>query len=255
MSSMSIVSIMTTIPITIQTPMAKFFGEKACYIFWMANATYQWKLVTSGLGMAVYRVICFKCLFKKHLNHKSMARKILAVEWIVTVGAILTFATLFSINGWERVPNYQECMDMGHQHVETLQAYNMDEFNELVFKGFWVFLGLVIRSCVLLEFLIYLWMIYQLWNHDKENFKEKIITDQMRRDRNHKNIVTLKGQVITFLIEIIYSIYVAVHNSQAHFADASIRSISLIVGSTIISLVQILTSHEMMRFVKRHFDF
>ena len=110
-------------------------------------------------------------------------------------------------------------------------------------------------TLVLLELLIYLWMIYQLWNHDKENFKEKIITDQMRRDRNHKNIVTLKGQVITFLIEIIYSIYVAVHNSQAHFADASIRSISLIVGSTIISLVQILTSHEMMRFVKRRFNF
>ena len=75
------------------------------YIFWMSNAIYQWKLVTSGLGMAVYRVICFKCLFKKRLNTNSMARKIMAVEWIVTAGAILTFATLFCINGWEKVPN------------------------------------------------------------------------------------------------------------------------------------------------------
>ena len=149
MSTMSVVSIMTAVPIAIQTPMAKVFGEKSCYIFWAANFIYQWKLITSGLGMAIYRLICFKFLFKRHLNTKSMARNTMTIEWIVTIGAILTFATLFSINGWERVPNYQECMDMGHQYVETLQAYNMDEFNELVFKGFWVFLGLVIRSCVL----------------------------------------------------------------------------------------------------------
>ena len=41
---MSILSIMATVSIAFQTPMAKIFGEKACYVFWMANAVYTWKM-------------------------------------------------------------------------------------------------------------------------------------------------------------------------------------------------------------------
>ena len=60
----------------------------------MANAVYTWKLLTSGTGMAVYRLLCFKSLFKKHLNKKSMATKILVAEWIVTSVAVLLISTL-----------------------------------------------------------------------------------------------------------------------------------------------------------------
>ena len=255
MSSMSVVSIMTTVPIAIQTPMAKVFGEKACHIFWAANFTYKWKLITSGLGMAIYRLICFKFLFERNLDTKSMARKIMTIECIVVVGAMLSVATLFSMHGWEKAPNYQECMDMGHEQVKTLSNYNIDDYNDIVDSSLRIFLRFVVCSFTLLELLIYLWIIYQLQKHDEKNFEEKIITDQMRRERNQKNIITLRGQVISFLIEIIYSIYVFIHNSQPDFVDASTNSISLIICSTIISLVQILTSHEMMRFVKRHFSF
>merc|ERR1711944_163042 len=98
---MSILSIMTTVPIAIQTPTAKVFGEKSCYLFWLANITCIWKLITSGTGMALYRLFCLKYLFKRNLNTKSMARKIQAAETVVTLGAILTYATLFNMYGWE----------------------------------------------------------------------------------------------------------------------------------------------------------
>ena len=255
MSTMSVVSIMTTVPIAIQTPMAKVFGEQCCYIFWSANFIYTWKLVTSGLGMAIYRLICFKFLFKRNLNTKSIARKTMALEWMVVVGAMLTMATLFSMYGWEKSINYQECMDMGHEQVQTLQAYNIDDYNGfLYYVGIRVFIWLFGRSFILLELLIYLWMIYDLWKHDERSFKEKLITDQMRKERNHKNVITLRGQVITFLFEILFSVYSATHSLNADLVDASAYSIALIIGSTIISLVQILTSHEMVRFVKRHFN-
>ena len=251
---MSIVSIMTTVPIAVQTPMYEIFGKKACYVFWLANVTYIWKLVTSGTGMAVYRLFCLKYLFKRNLNTKSMARKIQAAETIVTLGNILTMVTLYNMYGWEKAVNYQECMDFGHEQVETLQQYKIKEYNDLVYNGFLGFLGLVVRFFILLEFLIYLWIIYHLWKHDEHNYKEKVISNHVRMERNHKNIITLKGQMITFLIEIIYSIYVAMHNFNPDFADASVKSISLIIASTIVSVVQILSSHEMMRFVKRHFN-
>ena len=251
---MSIVSIMTIVPIAIQTPMAKVFGEKACYVFWLANLTYAWKLVTSGTGMAVYRLFCLKYIFKRNLNKKSMARKILAAEIIATLGAILTYATIYNMYGWEKPISYQHCMDLGNKQIETLHQYKVKDYNDLLYKCLRVFLGLIPRCSVILEFIIYLWIIYHLWKHDKQNCKEKVISDHIRKERNHKNIITLKGQIITFLIEIAYSIYIAMHNFNTNFADASSLSISLIIGSTIISVVQILSSHEMMRFVRRYFN-
>ena len=251
---MSIVSIMTTVPIAVQTPMFEIFGRKACYVFWLANFTYVWKLVTSGTGMAVYRLFCLKYIFKRNLNTKSMARKIQTAEMIVTLGAILTQATLFNIYGWEKAVNYQECMDLGHKQVEALQQYKTKDYNDLIFKGLRAFLGFVARCFILLEFLIYLWIVYHLWKHDEQSFKEKVISNHMRKERNHKNIITLKGQMTTFLIEIIYSIYLAMHNFNPDFTDASVKSISLIIVSTIVSIVQIFTSHEMMRFVRRYLN-
>ena len=251
---MSIVSIMTTVPIAVQTPMFEIFGKKACYVFWLANFTFVWKLVTSGTGMAVYRLFCLRYIFKRNLNTRSMARKIQTAEAIVTLGAILISVTLFNMYGWEKAVNYQQCMDLGHKQVETLQEYKIKEYDDLIYKGLRAFLGLVIRCFILLEFVIYLWIIYHLWKHDERSFKEKVISNHMRKERNHKNIITLKGQMLTFLIEIIYSIYVAMHNFNPDFADASVKSISLIIASTIVSIVQILTSHEMMRFVRRHLN-
>ena len=247
---MSIASIMTTVSIALQTPMAKIFGDKACYVFWMANVTYTWKLVTSGTGMTVYRLLCLKYLFKKNLNTNSMARKILIGEWIITLVAILAFVTIFSKYGWEKSIHYQFCMDMGHEQVETLHQHKIEDYNDLELKSIQAFLGFIARCFILLELVIYLWIIHQLWKHDEENYKEKIITDRMRQERKHKDVVTLKGQVLTFIIEIVCSIYIGLHNSNPALVDASTKSITLIVTSSIISVVQILTSHEMMRFIR-----
>ena len=249
---MSILSIMTTVPIAIQTPTAKVFGEKACYLFWLANITYIWKLITSGTGMALYRLFCLKYLFKRNLNTKSMARKIQAAETIVTLGAILTYATLFNMYGWENSVTYQECMDLGHEQVETLHQHRIEDYNDLVWKFIFAFLGFTGRFCMLLELVIYFWLIYRLWKQDEENYKDKVITDDTRKERKHKNLITLKGQVLTFVIEMSCSIYIAIHNSDPAFVDASTKSISLVICSTIISVVQILTSNEMMRFVRGH---
>ena len=249
---MSIVSIMATVSIAFQTPMAKIFGEKACSVFWMANAVYTWKLLTSGTGMAVYRLLCFKSLFKKHLNKKSMATKIHVVEWIVTSVAVLLISTLFNMYGWEKSIHYQFCMDIGHEQVETLHQHKIEDYDDLVWKFIFAFLGFTGRFCMLLELVIYFWLIYRLWKQDEENYKDKVITDDTRKERKHKNLITLKGQVLTFVIEMSCSIYIAIHNSDPAFVDASTKSISLVICSTIISVVQILTSNQMMRFVRGH---
>ena len=253
MSTMTITSAMTIWPIATQTPMKTIFGQNSCFVFWLANHTYTQKLITSGVGMAVYRFLCLHFYLKQNLNTKETARKILIVEWIVTAGIILTFVICFNMFGWEKAIYYQFCMDMGEEQVKTLHQHKIEEYNDVLYKALRTIAGVTIRFFILLELLIYLWIIYHLWTHDKENEKEKIITVKMREQRNQKNIVTLKGQMITFVVEMLYSTYLAVHNVYSPFGDASIVPIMLIVVSTTISVVQLMTSHEMMRFIKRHF--
>ena len=249
---MSMISAMTTIPIATQTPMSAIFGQRACQYFWTTTQIYTWKMATSGMGMAVYRFLCYQYLFKRKLNTKSMARKILLVEWLLIAGMILSTVTCYNMFGWEKAVYYQFCMDIGHDQVETLHQHKIEDYNDLVWKFIFAFLGFTGRFCMLLELVIYFWLIYRLWKQDEENYKDKVITDDTRKERKHKNVVTLRGQVLTFVIEMSCSIYIAIHNSDPAFVDASTKSISLVICSTIISVVQILTSNEMMRFVRGH---
>ena len=179
-----------------------------------------------------------------------MARNILVVEWIVTFVAVLLILTLFNMYGWEKSIHYQFCMDIGHEQVETLHQHKIEDYNDLVWKFIFAFLGFTGRFCMLLELVIYFWIIYRLWKQDEENYKDKVITNDTRKERKHKNVVTLRGQVLTFVIEMSCSIYIAIHNSDPAFVDASTKSIFLIISSTMISVVQIITSNEMMRFVR-----
>ena len=104
------------------------------------------------------------------------------------------------------------------------------------------------------DFTVYLWIISQLWKHNRENFKEKVITEDMRIERNQKNIITLKGQIVTFMIEFAYGIFSFFLANNLSFADPSVIVITKIVGSTTISVVQLFASHEMKRFIRSHFN-
>ena len=91
--------------------------------------------------------------------------------------------------------------------------------------------------------------------HDDNNFKMKIITEQIRRERHQKNVITLKGQVAGFVVEMAYVTYVAIHSSNFSLVDPSIMPISQIIGATAISVAQLLASHEMKRFLKNKLNF
>ena len=68
--------------------------------------------------------------------------------------------------------------------------------------------------------------------------------------RNRKNVITLSGQVISFAVEFFTSLLILAGIFFHDLADPSHQPILLIFASTIISCVQLGTSHEMKRFVK-----
>ena len=99
--------------------------------------------------------------------------------------------------------------------------------------------------------MIYLWLLYQLHIHDKQIYQEGIITSAMVLERKRKNVITLYGQVASFVVEIVMSIYVIIHALiYPSITDPSVMTINSIVTLTAIALTQFFTSHDMRRFVK-----
>ena len=215
---------------------------------------YQWGMIMSGVGMAVYRLICFQFVFKRNLDNKSILRYILITELALSAGLITMSAVSLNKFGWEKAILFQFCMDIGWNEVQAINQFNQEEDNDLFFKILRFAPLALAQALVIVEFIIYIWIIFHLWKHDRQVHQSGVITGHMKKERNQKNVITLVGQISSFSVEIAFGIYTSIHVSNSSRIDSSVMPIFVIVGSTVISLVQICTSHEMKRFVASEFN-
>ena len=101
------------------------------------------------------------------------------------------------------------------------------------------------------EIIIYIKLYFTLRKHD-EGMKDLISTNDLRQ-RKRKNIISLSGQVISFFVEFFTSLYVLGIIFNQDFSDASLAPIVKIVSTSIVSISQLWTSHELRRYIKSEF--
>ena len=217
---------------------------------------WQWNQGVSGLGMAAYRLICFHYLFKKKLNTKKIARYILLIELGISLVMISLSVLMYTTFGWEQALFYQFCMNVGPEAVSTIHEYTQhgERYDKSLLLGLRLVLCIFGQAFLIAEMTIYAWILFNLWKHDKEHHSNGIITDSMKKERQQKNVITLYGQISTFIVETVFNFYIMIHLSNLSMIEASFMPISQIVVSTIISVIQMVTSHEMRRFLKYTFN-
>ena len=101
------------------------------------------------------------------------------------------------------------------------------------------------------EMIIYIRLYYTLWNHD-EGMKNKITFDDLRQ-RKRKNIITLSGQVISFFVEFLVSLVIIANIFNQNLVDESLLPIVSITSTSVISIAQLWTSHELKRYIQSKF--
>ena len=101
------------------------------------------------------------------------------------------------------------------------------------------------------EIVIYIKLYFTLWKHD-EGMKDKITTDDLHQ-RKRKNIISLSGQVISFFVEFLTSLYILGIIFNQDLSDASLAPIVKITSTSIVSISQLWTSHELKRYIKSEF--
>ena len=107
-------------------------------------------------------------------------------------------------------------------------------------------------SMVIGEMLIYAKLYYILWNND-ERMKKYISSGDLCQ-RKRKNIISLSGQVISFFVEFFFSLFIIANVMNQNLVDSSLFPIFNIAISTIISICQLSTSHELKRYIRSLFD-
>ena len=158
------------------------------------------------------------------------------------------------MSGWENAVNYQFCMDMEKMEVEALLRYKnlLTEFDLAMILRLGI--GVVISLMLIGELTIYVGIAYYLWNHDKRSQLNKTITVTMRKERNQKNVITLGGQAFAFFVEIITAVYVMFHMKYTNLTDPSTMSIVILTTNSIVSLSQLVSSHELKRYLKTEWN-
>ena len=244
---------MTLLPIATQTPMFEYIGIKGCYFYTVSQVTGGSVVVIGGFGMSVFRLLC---LWKKMITKeegKSTMKKILIAE--VLIGLALVFTIILGVVhvGWERAIFYRYCMGMDSLQGEIFATYA----GNLSGKEFTT-LDKILRSTPIIlaqglitgEVLIYAKIISDLWRQDQEFVRKKIISFDQKQERNQKNLITLKGQIYSFVMEMIMSTTMVVFLTIYPEMSPSLMPILWTVGGSLISVPHLLSSHELKRYLK-----
>ena len=154
------------------------------------------------------------------------------------------------MSGWENTVSYQFCMDLGQLEVDTLLLHKDLHTKDSLAIMLRIGPGLFLMIVTIGEFCIYISIIFFLWNHDKESFLSKTITVDMRRERNHKNVITLGGQAFSFFVELLICVYMLFHMKNTDMSDPSTMPIMIIIGSSVLSIFHFVSSHELKHYLK-----
>ena len=232
---------MTIGAIAIPTAFRENFGEKACSAYSLMFPTSTFWGTVCGFTMAVYRLTC--------VNGKRYD----ITHFIAGAFSLMIFLLInapFTIEP-ETSPGYQ--FYIGKKvHASTVTS----NLNESMFQRlFRARVLLIIQGLVLSEFVIYLYMLYEQQKHNMKHLHEKIINKTTFNVRKKKNIITLNGQLCIFTTRMSLSILVVITNIlKIQVLEETVLPIIVILFPFVIAMAQVLSSHEMRRYMKSKFD-
>ena len=110
-------------------------------------------------------------------------------------------------------------------------------------------INLFCTLCILFELIVYLKIYWTLRKNDEK--MRKNISKEVYDNRRRKNVITLAGQAWSFGVEFLIGLLtnVLLAFKQSAYIDESIFVLLIIVGSTILSVLHVVSSPELRRYV------
>lgn len=228
--------------VALQRPMSQYIGDGGCKLYTvLCYALFNWGVI-GGFLMALHRLMC--------LNGRQMEIKtLMLIGLAILVCETANILVIHDFEAWEKSPVFWYCStDLASkgsfEGLDTTMAKFLSCCN--------LSMGLIL---LISELGIYGYIVMDLWKHDRKYYQEKIITPQTFQMRKEKNVITLRGQIFSFLVESAVAIFFMVLTlTDGLFSDTSYLPFLAVFAPSVVSISQLLTSHEMRRYVKSKFD-
>ena len=242
------IAVSLILPIATQTPLKDYVGKDGCYYVEGVISTNAHWCVIGGCGMAVFRLGCM-------IDRRIPVKYIYAFGYVLLALNASTYLVGTSGVGWEKNVVSQFCMNINEEQADVTNEYQKSSEDLAFFKVLKISNVFIAQTLSILELLIYVFIIHRLWKSDQLNYQEGIITFSMKRERNAKNAITLKGQFLAFILEFGSATIIAIYFISGNLMNSSYVLLFFnIVVTFAISLTQLFTSHELKRFLRNHFN-
>ena len=243
-----VIGLMVEVPLFMMTIWAisfpisfqEYFGEQECtaYSLMFPMSTF-WGTIC-GFIMAVYRLTCVN---GKRYNINYFVGGAFSLMTIVLMNAPFLMEPKTN-------PGYQFCI--GKQLPAITMTSNLNEsIFDRILRARVVFL---IQALILSEFMIYLYILKEQEKSNKKHLQEKIISKLTFQVRKKKNLITLNGQICIFATRMALSMLAVITKILKILDVNDYLSIVVILFPCIIALTQVLSSHEMRRYLKSKFE-
>ena len=240
----------------VEEPLVDLFGSNWCHITQYVGVYGIVYLSVGSLGLSIYRVLYIrnKLWVMDAIGERRLLTIIcflgLAISGLITI----TFNMESSSNHFQ----INMCKGISGTQAQIVMEYQIQQGNEWLPTSY-LQMG-SISSCLtfqMVEFSIYIWFFYHRYRHDNGNISQ-LLTEDIVRSRNMKNIGTFLGQFYGFIMEFSFlfvvfllTIFEDVENNHTKALLVMIK----FVDFGLLSAVEVMTSPNLRSLLWRKTNF
>ena len=241
-----VTNFMTISSLVLATSILDFYGPLACDMYFLIAITHNILMVTGGLAMALFRMICVQFQGYVSSMEKLMIR-LMCMQYILA--ACMLMWTWTGVDTYGSSPAYE----FGRGYTTKMAHTLMRQTKERMVWGGKVSVGSILfaKILIILEFVCYIVNYWSLREKNKDLIN--IVQEDVLKKRAQKNTITLTGQAVTFVVEMTVAILVNVlvhYGTLGGFFEPGAFPCALLVGMAAVTSSQILASPELRRFIQ-----
>ena len=183
----------------IEKPMVDLFHPSLCHITQYIGVYGIAYLSIGSLGISIYRVLYM--IHEVWVKDVIGERALLIIVWSLSIGISGLITIMFNMGSSSHRFQMNMCKGISGTYAQILMDYQTQQgFPPL--PSTYLQMG-AIASCLVcqtIELNIYIWFFCYRYKHDNGNIS-KILTEDVIRSRNKKNIGTFLGQFYGFIME------------------------------------------------------
>jgi hypothetical protein len=234
-----------------ETSVSEAVGPHMCQVNQLIGLYGLCYLTVGSLGIAVYRVL--------YIRHENVVKYLIGEKLLLfiiqflslTVCGVLVFVYNLETNSHRFGLNM--CRGISGTHAQVLIDYEISLGYHLLDTTHWQTIAVsIVITMQCTELGIYVWFFHHRYTNDNGSIK-KVLTEDVIRARNIKNVGTFLGQFYGFVMEYAFAIsvlFILYFAGEQKNNFKAVANIAKFIDFGLLSAVEVLSSPALRRYLK-----